>query len=244
MPTGITRINPPANVAHRASDGAPALLATRPRLLDLYCCQGGAARGYTDAGFDVTGVDITDQPRYPFRFVQADALEYLAEHGAQYDAIHASPVCKRYSVATPARTRDSHPDQIAATRDLLQVVGRPWVIENVPGAPLRPDLVICGCVVGLHEIERERWFETSWRAQQLRAPCYHASSPITVAGHGEPSGPRSTHGLVARKADWERVMGIDWMTRDGLAQAIPPAYTRVIGAHLLDQLTDRTQVAR
>jgi DNA (cytosine-5)-methyltransferase 1 len=208
----------------------------RPRLLDLFCCQGGAAMGYHRAGFEVTGVDVVPQPRYPFAFVQADALEYLAEHWAEFDAYHASPVCKRYSTATPGRTRESHPDQIAATRAALQGAGRPWVIENVPGAPLRADLVVCGCTVGLHEIERERWFETSWHARELRQPCYHRTSPITVAGHGEPSGPRMTQGVIARTADWRRAMGIDWMTRDGLAQAIPPAYTEHVGAHLLEQL--------
>lgn len=208
----------------------------KPRLLDLYCKQGGAGMGYHRAGFEVVGVDIEAQPRYPFEFHQADALEYLAEHGHEFDAVHASPVCKRYSSATPARTRDSHPDQIAPTRAALEATGLPWVIENVPGAPLRPDLVVCGCVVGLREIERERWFETSWHARELRAPCFHATSPITVAGHGEPSGPRMTHGLVAKVADWKRVMGIDWMTRDGLAQAIPPAFTEHVGAHLLEQL--------
>jgi len=218
------------------ADGNRTTAARRPRLLDLFCCQGGAAKGYHDAGFDVTGVDINPQPRYPYEFHQADALEYAAAHWREFDAVHASPVCKRYSIATPAAARAAHPDQIAPTRDLLRQTSLPWVIENVPGAPLRPDLILCGCTVGLHEIERERWFETSWQARELRHPCYHRTSPITVAGHGEPSGLRSAHGLVAKVADWRRAMGIDWMTRDGLAQAIPPAYTRVVGAHLLEQL--------
>jgi len=208
----------------------------KPRLLDLFCKEGGAGTGYACAGFEVTGVDIEPQPRYPFAFVQADALEYLAEHGHEYDAVHASPVCKRYSSATPARTRQTHPNQIAPVRELLQASGRPWVIENVPGAQRRPDIVLCGCNVGLHELERERWFETSWQAREMRSPCYHATSPITVAGHGEPSGPRLARGVRATKADWARAMGIDWMTRDGLAQAIPPAYTERVGALLLEHL--------
>jgi DNA (cytosine-5)-methyltransferase 1 len=201
----------------------------RPRLLDLFCGAGGAAMGYHRAGFDVTGVDVKPQPRYPFEFHQADAMTFPLDG---FDAIHASPVCKLWSVATPAWARANHPDLITPTRGRLIRQDVPWVIENVPGTPLRPDLKICGCVVGLPELERERWFETSWHAFDLRPRCYHATSPITVAGHGEPSGPRMARGEIASKADWERVMGIDWMTRDGLAQAIPPAYTEYIGRQL------------
>jgi DNA (cytosine-5)-methyltransferase 1 len=212
---------------------------TRPRLLDLFCGAGGAAMGYHRAGFDVTGVDISPQPRYPFRFIRADAVRALETWDlSAFDAIHASPVCKRYSSATPARARGGHPDQIGPVRRLLQERARgPWVIENVPRAPLRPDLKVCGCVVGLPELERERWFELGgWRMFDLRPPCYHTVSPITVAGHGEPSGPRMARGERATKADWQRAMGIDWMTRDGLAQAIPPAYTEYIGGYLLESL--------
>jgi DNA (cytosine-5)-methyltransferase 1 len=216
---------------------------SRPRLLDLFCKQGGAGKGYHDAGFEVVGVDIEPQPRYPFEFHQGDALEYLAEHWREFDAVHGSPVCKRYSSATPVHRRDGHPDQIGPLRSLLEATTIPWVIENVPGAPLRPDIILCGCIAGLPELKRERWFETSWCAFQVRAACWHPITPITVAGHGEPSGPRMARGEVATKADWERAMGIDWMTRDGLAQAIPPAYTRVVGAHLLEQLAARAASA-
>jgi DNA (cytosine-5)-methyltransferase 1 len=217
-------------------------MSGRPILFDGYSKEGGAGEGYHRAGFDVIGIDKDPQPRYPFTFIQADMLQVLAFMadgaepwpGAPYPAaIHVSPVCKRWSAATPAWARAAHPDQIGPSRDLLERIGLPYVIENVPGAPLRPDFKICGCMVGLHEIERERWFETNWATAELRSPCYHATSPITVAGHGEPSGPRMARGLIARKADWERAMGIDWMTRDGLAQAIPPAYTEHIGRALL-----------
>lgn len=200
--------------------------------------------GYHRAGFDVIGVDIRPQPRYPFEFHQADALKVL--DGTDwpfpwplnyFDAIHASPVCKLYSVATPAWARGNHQNQIPPARAALIATGVPWVIENVPGAPLRPDYKLCGCISGLPELKRERWFETSWRGFGLRSPCQHApGSVITVAGHGEPSGPRMSHGIIAHKADWERAMGIDWMTRDELAQAIPPAYTEYIGTRLLEAL--------
>jgi DNA (cytosine-5)-methyltransferase 1 len=202
---------------------------TRPRLLDLFCGAGGAGMGYHRAGFDVTGVDLSPQPNYPFEFVQADALTFPLDG---FDAIHASPVCKRYSAATPAWARASHPNQIPPTRKRLAAQTAPWVMENVPGAPLRPDLKICGCVVGLDELERERWFELGgWNVFDLRPPCYHAKPITSVAGHGRSSTMPSGTGLAA---DWRRVMDIDWMTRDELAQAIPPAYTEYIGRQLLD----------
>ncbi|MGW6288749.1 SAM-dependent methyltransferase, partial [Streptomyces sp. NPDC055107] len=90
----------------------------RPRLLDLFCCQGGAAKGYADAGFDVTGVDIHPQPRYPFRFVQADAIAYVLEHGAEFDVVHASPPCQHDSDCQRLQG-NTHPDLIAPTRTAL-----------------------------------------------------------------------------------------------------------------------------
>lgn len=249
----------------------------RPLLLDLFSGAGGAAMGYYRAGFDVLGVDIAPQPRYPFPFVQANALhfmEYARVIGV--NAIHASPVCKLWSSATPAASRHNHQDMITPIRPLLEASGLPYVIENVPGAPLRPDLKICGCVVGLPELERERWFEAGrWDTSPLfwRPPCSREVQPVTVAGHGEPAGPRAIrkrtigvtgHGSTSRDvlsktqrkqvvsvvgggpdyrpglehraygvADWRRAMGIEWMSRDELAQAIPPAYTEMIGAELL-----------
>ena len=225
---------------------------TRPRLLDLFCGAGGAAVGYHRAGFDVTGVDNRPQPRYPFQFHQADAMTYPLDG---YDAIHASPVCKLYSAATPAWARKNHQNQIPPIRKRLEATGLPWVIENVPGAPLRADYKLCGCIMGLPELRRERWFETSWHGFDMRAPCYHPLQPVTVSGHGEPSGPRLIRRRVitvagggrdrrkprrdADVSDWRRVMGINWMTRDELAQAIPPAYTRFIGARLMEHLKER-----
>ena len=152
---------------------------TRPRILDLFCGAGGAAMGYHRAGFDVVGVDIKPQPRYPFEFVQADAMTYPLDG---FDAIHASPVCKRHSAATPTWARKNHPNQIPPTRERLIRTGLPWVIENVPGAPLRPDLKLCGCMFGLNELERERWFETNWATPELRSPCYHRRRPSLWPG--------------------------------------------------------------
>ena len=210
----------------------------RPRLLDLFCGAGGAAMGYHRAGFDVTGVDIAPQPRYPFPFVQADAMTYPLDG---YDAIHASPPCQDHSVASSGRVNGTG-WMLLATRDRLAQAAVPWVIENVPGAPMRADYKLCGCMFGLDEIERERWFEVgAWSpSYELRSGCYHPKPIISVTGHGRCRTMRTT-GL---KADWARAMGIDWMTRDGLAQAIPPAYTEYIGGQLLREFPAREPARR
>lgn len=208
------------------------------KLLDLFCGAGGAAMGYSRAGFEVVGVDIEPQPRYPFDFHQADALEYLAAHGHEFDAIHASPPCQDHSRSyTPYDHGTAHllPD----TRNLLTEIGKPWAIENVPGAPMRVDYLLCGCMFGLPRLRRQRWFETSWHGFSLLPPCYHPEPVVTVTGHGIPSGSLylgrvdgKTYSRLTRLA-----MGIDWMTRDELAQAIPPAYTEWIGGQLWKRLS-------
>lgn len=207
---------------------------TRPKLLDLFCGAGGAAMGYHRAGFDVTGVDIAPQKNYPFSFVQADALEYLAGHGHEFDAIHASPPCQRYSQsALSQRNRGKeYPDLIPVTRRGLEDAGRPWVIENVPRSPLRPDFKLCGCHFGL-ELRRARWFEASWQPLVLMPPHFHPHPVVSVVGHGTPTWVRKRLGFNPTIAHYREAMGIDWMTRGELSQAIPPAYTEFIGAQLL-----------
>jgi DNA (cytosine-5)-methyltransferase 1 len=216
---------------------------SRPRLLDLFCGAGGCSVGYRRAGFAVVGVDVAPQPHYPFAFIKADAIEVMdgmlagEEVGgyclADFAAIHASPVCKRYSAITPARNRESHPDQIAPIRARLMAQDAPWVIENVPGAPLRPDLKLCGCMFALPQLKRERWFETSWQAFGLRQPCDHKPGDVvSVTGTGGGTG----HTRAASVADWRRSMGIEWMSMGELSQAIPPAYTEYIGHLLLEHL--------
>jgi DNA (cytosine-5)-methyltransferase 1 len=226
----------------------------KPRLLDLFCGAGGCSVGYARAGFDVVGVDINPQPNYPFEFVQADALEYLHEHlshGAsrlgvtvQFDAIHASPPCQAYSIAAQSRRNGGHeyPDLLGPTRDLLEQTDLPWVIENVPGAPMRPDFKICGCQVGL-ELRRQRWFETSWHGFEMATPHHHPHPVPSVVGHGTPSWVREQLGYNPTIADYRASMGIDWMNRNELSQAIPPAYTEFIGHQLLAHIeTDKDAV--
>ena len=207
---------------------------TRPRLLDLFCGAGGAAMGYHRAGFDVVGVDIAPQPNYPFTFHQADAMTWPLDG---FDAIHASPPCQAYSVAAQSRRNAGHeyPDLLAATRDRLAATGIPWVIENVPGAPMRADIVLCGCQVGL-ALRRERWFETSWFAFGLLTPHYHPGPVLSVVGHGTPSWVRRQLGYNPTIAQYRAAMGIGWMNRNELSLAIPPAYTEHVGHRLIDQV--------
>jgi DNA (cytosine-5)-methyltransferase 1 len=201
---------------------------TRPRLLDLFCGAGGAAMGYHRAGFDVVGVDNRPQPRYPFKFVQADAMTFPLDG---YDAIHASPPCQDHMRSPGSYISQGTGWMLATTRYRLQSSGVPWVIENVPGAPMRVDLKLCGCMFGLPGLRRERWFETSPQLFDLRQPCQHIGKAIGVHGGG---GRRN--GTIAKR---RAAMGIDWMARGELNQAIPPAYTEHIGAALLDHLKGR-----
>lgn len=212
----------------------------RPRLLDLFCGAGGCSVGYHRAGFDVVGVDHRPMPRYPFEFHQGDALEYVAEHGHRFDAIHASPPCQRYTRASfTDGNRDKHEDLLAPTRSLLESVGRPWVIENVPGSPVKDHPIeLCGLMFNI-KVFRHRWFESS---VFLMSPPHRShkgkrlgvDGMCCVIGHGGgPSYRTRLRGEADSKAAWQRAMGIDWMTRDEMAQAISPAYTEFVGRQLL-----------
>ncbi len=216
---------------------------SRPRLLDLFCGAGGAAVGYHRAGFDVVGVDIKPQPRYPFEFIQADALGYLAEmmddrEWWHLDAIHASPPCQSYS-AMNRIGKVAHPDLIAAVRLQLGMTGLPWIIENVVGAPMRADLMLCGTMVGAL-VRRHRWFEANWALTPWTEPCTCGTQVRDGTLAGTRQGGRRPHGK-GRDHYWGRerigaAMGIDWMSNAELRQAIPPAYTEWIGQRLMEHL--------
>lgn len=199
---------------------------SRPRLLDLFCGEGGASRGYWRAGFDVTGVDIAPQPRYPYQFHQADALDYLAEHWHEYDAIAASPTCQTRSRATAWRgKRENHPDLLTPTLDALSQLLVPWVVENVPEAAwdgtMRADYLLCGTQFGLN-VRRHRVFQRgNWIAFELLPPCRCYRNPNLIPFE---------HKDERAFAD---AMGCTWMTNLGGRQAIPPAYTEHIGRQLL-----------
>lgn len=216
----------------------------QPRLLDLFCGAGGAARGYAEAGFDVTGVDIAPQKHYPYRFVQGDALAFVREHGHLFDVIHASPPCQRYSAMTSAAgTRAKHPDLIGPLRDLLRASGKPYIIENVPGAPLENPVMLCGTMFGL-KVYRHRLFESNVHLYTFAHKKHTERAPRAGRGANE-HGWISVAGHISNVAAARAAMGIDWMTRDELAQAIPPAYTRWLGDLVVRHLhkQEREEVA-
>jgi DNA (cytosine-5)-methyltransferase 1 len=214
-------------------------IPNKPRLLDLFCGAGGAAMGYRQAGFgDIVGVDINPQPHYPFEFVQGDALEYVAEHGHEFDAIHASPPCQAY-VQRNKNLVTRHPKLIERVRSLLE--GIPSVIENVEGAPLYSPIKLCGTMFDL-PVRRHRLFEFSQSPPLLVPHCDHRGRTVAsgdLAGVYAFGGKGHRHGRGIRDPKsspgprWADAMGIDWMTQAELTQAIPPAYTRYIGGELL-----------
>jgi DNA (cytosine-5)-methyltransferase 1 len=214
---------------------------SRPRLLDLFCGQGGAAMGYRRAGFDVVGVDIEPQPRYPFEFHQADALAFVAAHGHEFDAIHASPPCQAYSVTRSLSKRD-HPELVEPTRAALFATVRPYVIENVPGAPLIHPLVLCGTEFGLrspsgHWVRRHRLFESN--VFLYGAGHCHCAGKLTAYTTGHPPAETTLwKGWQMGRRDSAVAFDIDWMSGDGLVQAIPPAYTEFVGEQLLAHLNE------
>jgi len=218
---------------------------SRLRLLDLFCGAGGAAMGYHRAGFDVVGVDWKQQNHYPYEFVRADAIAILSRLAADeepwpgapwFDTVHVSPPCQDHSSLAVIHESHNTGWMLPASRFYLQQQARPWVIENVPGAPMRADYKLCGCLFDLPRLRRERWFETSWQGFEMRPPCHHVGSAVTVCGHGAQGSYEYVDGVAPTQADRRRAMGIDWMNRDELAQAIPPAFAQHIGAQLLEHL--------
>jgi len=202
------------------------------RLLDLFCGAGGAAYGYHLAGFgEIVGVDTKPQPRYPFEFVQADALEFVAEHGREFDVIHASPPCQAYS-RMKAFATGQHPELIEPIRLALLAVGKSYVIENVPGSPLQNPLLLCGTMFGLNVI-RHRLFETRPVIWFPPAACAHERKTARQ-GYCSPEKYICVTGNFPNLEFASQSMGIDWMNRAELAQSIPPAYTEWIGKKLLD----------
>lgn len=208
------------------------------RILDLFCCEGGAAMGYHQAGFEVVGVDIEPRPNYPFEFIQADAMTFPLDG---FDAIHASPPCQFASMSTIGLRNAGkvYPDLLAPTRERLLAQSTPWVIENVPGAPMRADYLLCGSQFGLMLV-RHRLFEVSWGplvTLELQQPCTHDSRALSVTGHGTPTWVREKRAKRGLKDpsvnEWRESMGMPWASRKGLSQAIPPAYTEYIGKQLL-----------
>jgi hypothetical protein len=188
--------------------------------------------GYHAAGFGVVGVDNRRQVHYPFPFILADMVHVAADVWklTEFDLIHVSPPCQRGTPgARAAGTALDHPDLLEPMRNLLTGCGVPWVIENVPAAPLRVDLILCGAMFGLPLI-RHRHFEIDGFKVDQPAHRPHDPAYVTVTGHGGGGRGGPMAGLAKGKAVWQRAMGIDWLPLRKMAQAIPPAYTEFIGA--------------
>ncbi|MBF0461176.1 MAG: DNA cytosine methyltransferase [Magnetococcales bacterium] len=213
------------------------------RILDLFCCAGGAGTGYSQAGFDVVGIDIKPQPNYPFTFMQADAMTLDPAFIASFDAIHASPPCQSYSdLAKRNDNADAWPRLIDPVRDLLVRSGLPYIIENVEGAPLFSPVILCGTMFPGLRVLRHRLFE--------------ANFPIVPPPHGKHpkvhtfDKRKSHYGKTNEWTDFVQVtgggnctvaaaraaMGINWMNKNEINEAIPPAYTCLIGEQLLQHL--------
>lgn len=205
------------------------------KIMDLFSSAGGGAMGYHRAGFDIVGIDIAPQRRYPFEFHQADAFAYLSEHHEEFDAVHASPECRDHTALTSRAGFKGTGWQLAEIRRMLEEIGKPYIIENVPGAPMRKDAVLCGGMFGLRTY-RHRWFESN--------------VPLTAPEHPKHVIRTSTKN---RRRDWgaglhvsvtgdvgtyvgRQAMGIEWMTGNELSQAIPPAYTEHLGRQLMAHL--------
>jgi DNA (cytosine-5)-methyltransferase 1 len=221
------------------------------RVLDLFCGAGGASEGYRQAGHAVHGIDIDPQPRYPFKFWQMDALDldpsWLGEH---YDLIHASPPCQAYSPTISMnkhRSSRDYPRLIGRTRRLLGKTGVPYVIENVPEAPLTDPVTLCGTMFGTactgrwHDdvvcLRRHRGFELAGLSVPQLSCDHGIGRAVTVCGHGQVG---RGHGYgndpywagPGYAALCREVMGIRWMNRKELVEAIPPTYTKYIGSFL------------
>lgn len=211
----------------------------RPILVDLFCKAGGCSMGYFRAGFDVIGVDIEPQPRYPFRFILADALNPPMDW-SRVDAVHASPPCQGYSLIKNRSAVKRRPLLIPTVREMLKATGLPWVIENVEGAArhMPAARLLCGASFGLGikaldlDLARHRLFESS--VTLLTPPCSHRRGrTVGVYGHGTNEWHRSKLGRNITMAERREAMQIDWMRRGEDSEAIPPAYTEFIGKQLL-----------
>ena len=227
-------------------------MGQRLKLLDLFCGGGGASAGYAQAGYEVTGVDLNNQPSYPFTFIQKDAMEVLAdvEFLSQFDVIHASPPCQVFTRARHLMKAQgnstSKPDLVEAVRDALRAWGGTYVIENVVGAPIK-GIILCGSSFGL-KVRRHRIFESNVELKSLACDHKTQGKPVGVygamgdqpQGEDKATGKYVYGGTVAKTLlEGQKAMGIDWLKWQQLKESIPPAYTHYIGKQLSTEVIHR-----
>lgn len=222
----------------------------RPRLIDLFCCAGGAGAGYRRAGWDVYGADINPQPNYPLPFRQADVLAMTPrELRDNFDGAHASPPCQGYSDMQHAPGAVGAPRLIRRVQDTLEASGLPYIIENVAGAKAHmPGAVcLCGTMFGLGahgcELQRHRLFISN-RPISAPGPCQHSGGPV-IGVYGDHARVRAkSHGGRGTRDPWphghreamQTALGMSWGTSHELSEAIPPAYTAHLGVQLLSAI--------
>lgn len=214
------------------------------KLLSLFCGFGGACKGYSNAGFEVWGVDNNPKMKLHYihqdRFILGDAIELLRNKDFinQFDIIHASPPCQAFSKATPKASKKNHPNLINDVRELLKATGKPYIIENVEGAPLRNYVILCGTMFGL-DVIRHRLFECCPEIYFPPYQCNHLKPVITQKHRGKVDLSKNYHCVVGKVTDADaarQAMGIDWMPIRGLNLAIPPKYTQWLGSKMIDHL--------
>jgi DNA (cytosine-5)-methyltransferase 1 len=211
-------------------------MATVKKVLDLFCGGGGASMGYYRAGYEVTGVDIKHGKRYPFHYMRRDVMTLTVEELQEYDLIHASPPCQTHSITKNLRIAQGKStnklDLIEPVRQLLIASGKPYIMENVPGAPLVNPVLLCGSAFGL-QVRRHRLFESNVELKGVK--CDHKSQgrPVGVYGSLNDEIPRG--GKTAENIGQARdAMGISWLIWSELVEAIPPAYTEYLGKQVLN----------
>jgi len=223
-----------------ARSGSMSASQRKPRLLDLFCKAGGGSVGYYTAGFEVVGMDIKKQKRYPYTFIQADALEVFKDKNFlnSFDAIAASPPCQTHSATKHLRNAQgkgtNKVDLIPQTREALAATGKPYIIENVPGAPLIDPVLCCGSSFNL-KVRRHRLFESN--VKLVGTICKHKEQGRPVGVYGSMRDEIPGGGHTAKTIEQAReAMGIDWMIWGELVEAIPPMYTWHLGTQLMEHV--------
>lgn len=211
-------------------------MPTVKKVLDLFCGGGGASMGYHRAGYEVTGVDIKHGKRYPFHYMRRDVMTLTVEELQEYDLIHASPPCQTHSITKNLRIAQgkttSKLDLIEPVRELLIASGKPYIMENVPGAPLVDPVLLCGSAFGL-QVRRHRLFESNLELKGVECDHKRQGRPVGVYGSLNDEIPRG--GKTAENIGQAReAMGISWLIWSELVEAIPPAYTEYLGKQVLN----------